>query len=482
MGDVDLMSAYDSLEAAGPAQLQQEQQQQQEPQPPQPPQQQQQQPPQQPAGLPKQQQAAGRQAKQQQQQQPKKQPKKQRKLDPAREVAGRLHQACKAQRSREVLALFEQARAAGLTFQQAIYNTVLYQAAGGEAWERLARRAAGQAPAEPAPAPAPPAQEGPEGAAAAPEAGEAGPEAAPLMSAEDVEFVTSKAGGIFDAMQAQRWRLDEVGYTAMARVALLRGGAQQAMEWALRARAAGLPVRLRSYHPALVGYALRGDADGAMRVSAGGGACCCVSLLRVAAAAVHPAYQPASHTPRHHHTHTNTTPTPHPAPRQVLDIYSEAGLDLTELELRYMLEAVARGGSYGQFSRLAALLADNLNALEPATAAHVAAFFAGGGAAAAAQQAVAQAAAEAEQRQQQEASHGNLQQQEEQQQQQQPEAQGEQQPEQQQEEPAPSGGSSGSAAAQYSGWEVLQQVEVQQDGSCPAAGGRLRVVELQDEE
>jgi hypothetical protein len=411
-----------------------------------------------PASAPAQQQPLlpAAQAKQQRQEQ-QGQSKKQRKPDLAREAVSRLHQACKQQRSREVLALFEEALAAGLALQQGLYNTVLYQAACGEAWERLARRAAGQPPSE--------------ASAAAPDGGCERPCEPPceppLLSAEDVEYVTSKAGGICDAMLAKGWALDEVGYTAMGRVALLRGRAEEAMAWAARAGAAGLPVRLRSYHPALVGAALAGDAGTALRVR---GAACLPACL--------PACHAAGCVPRRAPPRRRAPVAPHPqSPTrplallpQVLDTYSQAGLDLTELELRYMLEAVSKGGSYPQFTRLAALLTDNLNALEPATARHAADFFRGAAAAGAAQDAVEQAAAEAAHRRQQEAQHGNQQQQEEAQQQQAQQPAG----------PGQGPGSSG-AAPQHNGWHV-SEVAVLQDGSCPAAGGRLRVVELQDEE
>jgi hypothetical protein len=166
------------------------------------------------------------------------QPKKQKKQDPAREVASRLHAACKQQLSREVLSIYEQAVADGISLQQHVYNTVLYQAACGDTWEKLARRQFGQQVQL----------------------------ADDAMSADDVAYVTSKAGSIVDAIQAHGWKLDEVGYTAMARVALLQGRPGEAMQWALRAKEAGQPVRLRSYHPALVGFAHDGDAEQAMQV------------------------------------------------------------------------------------------------------------------------------------------------------------------------------------------------------------------------
>lgn len=168
------------------------------------------------------------------------QPKKQKKLDPAREVASRLHAACKQQHSREVLSIYQQAVADGISLQQHVYNTVLYQAACGDTWEKLARRQFGQQVEL----------------------------ADDAMSADDVAYVTSKAGGIVEAIQAHGWKLDEVGYTAMARVALLQGRPGEAMQWALRAKEAGQPVRLRSYHPALVGFGHEGDAEQAMQVRA----------------------------------------------------------------------------------------------------------------------------------------------------------------------------------------------------------------------
>jgi hypothetical protein len=133
-----------------------------------------------------------------------------------------------------------------------------------------------------------------------------------------------------------------------------------------------------------------------------------------------------------------------------------------------MLEAVARGGSYQHWRQLAELLTDNLNALEPATVAHIKDFFSSSRAAEAAGAAVQQAGEEAAARQQQEAQHGRAAE----------PAGGEQQQEEAQQQARSSGSGSGGA---YSGWQLLP-AEVSSDGSCEAASGKLRVVELADSE
>ncbi|KAF8071299.1 hypothetical protein HT031_001382 [Scenedesmus sp. PABB004] len=129
------------------------------------------------------------------------------------------------------------------------------------------------------------------------------------------------------AARRPRIRSPTVAAPASPRRAAQAFGYAQALvdAWQAAGRSAKLTPRLRDFQPALVGYALTGQAEQAGRV---------IELMR-----------------------------------------SACGQDLTESEFALWLEAIARGGSYEQLEEALAATAAELNELRPATLALIARFF-----------------------------------------------------------------------------------------------------------
>jgi hypothetical protein len=244
-------------------------------------------------------------------------------------------QAVRFKQPDAAMAAWSAAVAAGVPLQTASHNAALYLATGLEAWDlhvralvpspfhpasgppgaastsgrggEAAGAAATGAPWPTAPLPKPPPPPGSAADASAASTAAAAPdavdEAGGGSSAADAAAV---AGGLADAdrvwahMQRQAGlRPDEVTYTQLARLAALRGDLPGCLAVCRTIRDAGMPLRLRAFHPALVLCAHGGDAGGAARLLADIGA---------------------------------------------------AGLDLSEPEYGLALEALAKGGAYEQFA------------------------------------------------------------------------------------------------------------------------------------
>lgn len=66
--------------------------------------------------------------------------------------------------------------------------------------------------------------------------------------------------------QKQRAKPLELAYTALARMAATAGDGDAALEATNRGLSAGVPARLRGFVPALLAYAVAGEADKALQV------------------------------------------------------------------------------------------------------------------------------------------------------------------------------------------------------------------------
>lgn len=183
------------------------------------------------------------------------------------QVRMEIHAAARANDVGAALAALDRALESGIRVAPDCYVSVLYLCSGGDSWERQLRSSAEGAGAGEEEDEAQQQQQQPEAAeadtaAAADAAGPAEPAAlrGPQPSAEEV---ARRAQALFAEMQASGGRLplNEMCYTALARLAALQGDADRAFALAQEAAAAGIPPKLRSYTPALIAYAERGACD-----------------------------------------------------------------------------------------------------------------------------------------------------------------------------------------------------------------------------
>eukprot|EP00198_Chlamydomonas_reinhardtii_P004330 XP_001693666.1 predicted protein [Chlamydomonas reinhardtii] len=226
-------------------------------------------------------------------------------------------------------------------------------------------------------------------------------------------------------MTAAGQKPDAGTYLGLARREALRGEPAAALAWAKECAAKTRSVQLRTYHPAMVGFCLAGDAAAL------------AALYEIDGLITGPATA------------------------------GGAGLDATEYEYARLLEGIAAAGSYSQLRGVLLRMQDDLNQLAPATADLVAAFFqrrpqaaaqafaavdAGGcpGVAAAAAGGAVAARAEAGP-----ASTSSS---------------------------AAEGEGAGGAGGGERSWQVLRSVAVERGGRCDAAGGSLRVIDLAETE
>ncbi|PSC70853.1 pentatricopeptide repeat [Micractinium conductrix] len=303
--------------------------------------------------------AAQQQAPGQQQQQ---QQLKKRKKPPTPEILARMaiHQAAKANDLTAALTAFDQAKADGLKMGTDLYVSLLYLCGGGDAWEATLQQLygggdaqAGAAAAEAAPATA---AEQPEPAAARPQPVAAPPAAeaelpvpgvdvgaaeaaaepsAPRQPQPSGEERARRASELFEEMKASGGRLglNEMCFTAMARLAAARGDADRAFALAQETLEHGIAPKLRSYSPALIAFAEAGNANKAFEVDAA---------------------------------------------------IAAQQLDLTEAEFARLLQAAAAAPSpWGRAASVLRRIGGELTVLQPDTLARVRALFASAGAAAA---------------------------------------------------------------------------------------------------
>ncbi|EFN56261.1 hypothetical protein CHLNCDRAFT_145111 [Chlorella variabilis] len=242
-----------------------------------------------------------------QQQQQQQQRKKQRPLTPEKQARAAIHMAAKANDLPAALAVFDRAKAEGVKLGTELYVSLLYLCSGGDAWEQQLRQAR----------PPPPAQQGARGAerhdagagAAAGEQGQAAAgsgdavaaaaagagaelqqqaqqaqeaQEAPCAEQLDGAARRARAQQLFEEMRQSggRLALNEMCYTAQARLAAADGDADRAFAVAQASRAApspplppemvaaGVAPKLRSFTPALIAYAEAGECAKAFEVDA----------------------------------------------------------------------------------------------------------------------------------------------------------------------------------------------------------------------
>jgi proteinaceous RNase P len=170
---------------------------------------------------------------------------------PEQAVRTEIHQAAKANDLAAALAAFDRAKAGGIRLSPDLYVSLLYLCGGGDSWvQQLRQQEAAHAAPGAGEAALPGADDsGPEAvevAAPTPEGQQpdAAPAAAPLPQ-PCAEEVLRRAQGLFDEMQASQGRLqlNEMCYTAMARLAAGGGDADKAFQLA-QASWAGLGGQL----------------------------------------------------------------------------------------------------------------------------------------------------------------------------------------------------------------------------------------------
>lgn len=176
-------------------------------------------------------------------QQQQQQKKKRKAPTPEQAVRTEIHQAAKANDLAAALAAFDRAKAGGIRLSPDLYVSLLYLCGGGDSWVQQLRQQEAADAALGAGEPrllgandnGPAAVEVAAAAAAAPEGQQpdAAPAAAPLPQ-PCAEEVLRRAQGLFDEMQASQGRLhlNEMCYTAMARLAAGGGDADKAFQLA----------------------------------------------------------------------------------------------------------------------------------------------------------------------------------------------------------------------------------------------------------
>eukprot|EP00887_Chlorella_sp_A99_P004138 scaffold23.g4138.t1 len=260
-------------------------------------------------------------------QQPRKRP---RKATPEVEARMAIHTAAKAQDVGAALAVYDRCKAEHIKLGPELHTSLLYLCSGGEAWDEGLRGGdAAQQPQQQQPQ-----QQEQEHAAAEGAAATAGPSTVPAPRPPP-EVLVQRAQEIFDVMAAAGGALapNEMCYTALARLAAAAGQPARALAVVRDMAAAGVAPKLRSFAPALAGFAEAGDAAAAFEVDAA---------------------------------------------------IQEQGLDLTEAEYGRLLQAAAApGGTWEQASSVLERMGHDLTVLQDATLARVRALFASPAAAAA---------------------------------------------------------------------------------------------------
>ncbi|GLC37152.1 hypothetical protein PLESTB_000985800 [Pleodorina starrii] len=366
-----------------------------------------------------------------------------------------MQQAVKVNNLKHAMKLFGELVAEGGSLQTPIINSLMYLACGAEQWERYVRGLPLLSLAEAAPAALAVAATGARAGAATGEGGDGGGGGeAEMAEAQEAtqqqqqqrkgkpakpltplpegpppprEELLAAMDELWSYMGTAGLQPDQATYLALARLEALKGNAQASLQWAVECGKMGKPVQLRLFHPAQVCYCMSSD----------------VAQL--------------------HH---------------IDDLIASHRLDNTEYEYARLLEGIAAAGTYAQLRAVLVRMQADLNELSPATADFIAAFFersaaaaqqafapveqggcpglAGlaahisaacdGGAAAAAAAPTAADGADTE----------------------------------------ANGAGTEAAAGEGAGggwrWRVLRGVSVAEDGQCQAAGGSLKVIDLEDKD
>lgn len=253
----------------------------------------------------------------QQPQQQKQQQQRKKKKPASPEILARMaiHQAAKENDLAGALSAFDRAKAEGVRLNTDLYVSLLYLCSGGDGWETSVQRmygggeqaaaegeqaaaagehaaggevargedgsaqgadqadqAAGDAEGEARVAPDAAASAAATEAASGAEAAASAVAAAappPLRQLSEGE-VRQRAQQLFDEMKASEGRLtlNEMCFTALARLEARGGDADRAFALAQEMVAQGMDPKLRSFTPALIAYAEQGNADKAFEVDA----------------------------------------------------------------------------------------------------------------------------------------------------------------------------------------------------------------------
>ena len=220
---------------------------------------------------------------QQQQQQPLQQPqvgqgprRKPKKVTPESEVRMAIHAAAKEQDVAAGLEVYDRAVAQGVKLTADLYTSLLYLCSGGEGWDLALRSddpAQGQQP--------PPQDEDGQqlgGQTEQQQQEQEQPEEEQQQALQQqqrrppppAEVLVRRAQELFDAMASSEGKLalNEMCFTALARLAAAAGDPGRALEVVEGMAAAGVAPKLRSFVPALAGFAEAGDAARAFEVDA----------------------------------------------------------------------------------------------------------------------------------------------------------------------------------------------------------------------
>eukprot|EP00195_Chlamydomonas_chlamydogama_P011324 CAMPEP_0202898880 /NCGR_PEP_ID=MMETSP1392-20130828/7280_1 /ASSEMBLY_ACC=CAM_ASM_000868 /TAXON_ID=225041 /ORGANISM="Chlamydomonas chlamydogama, Strain SAG 11-48b" /LENGTH=681 /DNA_ID=CAMNT_0049584935 /DNA_START=125 /DNA_END=2170 /DNA_ORIENTATION=+ len=212
--------------------------------------------------------------------------------DPARsrcqQLTRDIHQSAKDNNLKKAMILFEEAQQEAVKLPQSVFNTLMYLACGGNEWETYAR---GSQPSNA-------------------QSGEAFPTREECIAAADT---------LWAHMQGANIPAENTTYMALARIEAIKGNPEQALAWAETSISKAQPVQLRLFHPALVGYCLKGDVAAALALDA-----------------------------------------------RICQLKLEH-LDYGEYEFARLLEVLAKAGSWEQWTGVLFRMRDELNQLSPST-------------------------------------------------------------------------------------------------------------------
>lgn len=217
----------------------------------------------------------GRQPQQQQQQQG---GRKRKPLTPEIEARLAIQAAAREGDVDKALRTYDTAAAAGTKLSLDSYASILYLCSGGDDWESALQHAPAdpgavpeaQAPAEGSAAPASPSGPGDEASGgdlnSAQAGGEPSDQAPPRRAVQVTPALLQRGRELREHMQAAGLKPTEICFTALARMAALGGDPDLALSTARDALARGLPIRLRTFTPALAAFAEAGRAGKAFEV------------------------------------------------------------------------------------------------------------------------------------------------------------------------------------------------------------------------
>lgn len=212
--------------------------------------------------------------------------KKRKEYTPDMQARLAIQMAAKSGDIAAALAVYDECKREGVRVAADSYSSLLYMCSLGEEWEAAVPRALPSSSAAAAVGPpkasvqdkhpSPLQSTGEGGASPAGDALEAAqPPSAAVQSELGAAEVMARGQQIFQEMQQQGGgkALPEMCYTALARMAAVAGKPSEAFSIVKQMQAEGIPPRLRSFTPALVGFAEQGDFSSASEVDAAIAAC-----------------------------------------------------------------------------------------------------------------------------------------------------------------------------------------------------------------